>query len=78
MVINEEKSTINWANLEDPEVLILEENFNFQIRALYEGVKYLGFFLKPNDYRKADWYWLLPKIEKRLNSWIHRWLSRVG
>ena len=77
MVISKDKLTINWANLEDPEMLILEENFNFQIRALDEQVKYLDFFLKPNDYRKADWYWLLAKIEKWLNSWSHRWLSRA-
>jgi hypothetical protein len=34
--------------------------------------------LKPNDYRKEDWTWLLKKLEKRLISWSHRWLSRAG
>ena len=55
-------------------MLILEDHFNFHIRALDEGVKCHVFFLKPNDYQKADWYWLLAKIEKQLNSWIHRWI----
>jgi hypothetical protein len=41
-------------------------------------LKYLGFVLKPNDYRKEDWIWLLKKLEKRLLSWSHRWLSRAG
>ena len=41
-------------------------------------MKYLGFFLKPNDYRKRDWVWLLEKLEKRLKTWNHRWLSRDG
>jgi hypothetical protein len=43
-----------------------------------DGIKYLGFNLKPNDYRKADWIWLLGKLEKRLHLWSHRWLSRAG
>jgi hypothetical protein len=41
-------------------------------------LKYLGFYLKPNDYRKEDWKWLLKKLDKRLNTWSHRWLSRAG
>jgi hypothetical protein len=47
-------------------------------KKLEEGLKYLGFVLKPNDYRKEDWKWLLKKMEKRLLSWSHRWLSRAG
>jgi hypothetical protein len=38
----------------------------------------LGFLLKPNDYRKEDWKWLLKKMDKRLNTWSHRWLSHIG
>jgi len=46
--------------------------------AFDEGLKYQGFNLKPNDYRKVEWMWLIARIEKRLTSWSHRWLSRVG
>ena len=42
------------------------------------GLKYLGFYLKPNDYRKQDWYWLLEKMEKGLKIWSHKWLYRAG
>jgi hypothetical protein len=38
----------------------------------------MGFYLKPNNYRKEDWKWLLKKLDKRLNTWSHMWLSRVG
>ena len=55
MVINEDKSTINWENLEDPERYSLGDFFNFQCWSLDDGVKYLGFFLKPKEYRKTDW-----------------------
>jgi hypothetical protein len=34
--------------------------------------------LKLNNYRKEDWKWLLTKLEKRLNGWSFRWLSKVG
>ena len=78
MLINEGKSTITWEKLDDHELRILEERFNFHYWALDEGVKYLGFYLKPNDYRKTDWLWLFVKLEKRIKIWSHRWLSRVG
>ena len=41
-------------------------------------MKYLGFRLKPNNYRKHDWDWLLDKMEKWLKMWSHKWLSRDG
>ena len=43
-----------------------------------EGLKYLGFRLKPNYYRKEDWNWILEKLEHRVNIWCTRWLSRAG
>ena len=42
------------------------------------GLKYLGFQLKPNNYLKKDWKWLITKLEKRLVGWSFRWLSRAG
>jgi hypothetical protein len=29
-----------------------------------EGMKYLGFSLKPNNYSKRDWQWLCLKLKK--------------
>ena len=52
--------------------------FLYERKTLDDGIKYLGFTLKPNDYRKEDWKWLLKKLDKRLNVWSHWWLSRVG
>ena len=45
---------------------------------ILEGIKYLGFDIKRNGYRKSDWKWLIGKLEKRLLIWINKWLSRVG
>jgi hypothetical protein len=49
-----------------------------QKKNLVEGVKYLGFFLKPNCYRKEDWGWLIRKVEVRISIWVNRTLSRGG
>jgi hypothetical protein len=43
-----------------------------------EGVKYLGFHLNPNKYKKSDWAWLIRKVESRIDSWVFRTLSRGG
>jgi hypothetical protein len=52
--------------------------FDIKIENLDQGMKYLGFFLKPNKYRVNDWLWLLKKIEKRIGNWAFRWLSLGG
>lgn len=51
---------------------------DYSILDVDEGLKYLGFYLKPNDYRKDDLKWLVSKIEKRLKVRCHQWLLRAG
>jgi len=50
----------------------------FEVKPLDDGFKYLGVFLKPNYYNKADWNWLERNFEKRISNWSHRWLSLGG
>jgi hypothetical protein len=45
---------------------------------LQNGLKYLGFIIKPGDYRKEDWAWLTAKFKKRSYVWCFRWISRGG
>ena len=52
--------------------------FPYQQLPLEDGIKYLGFRIKPNCYKKEDWNWLLEKMESRINNWCNRWLSRAG
>jgi hypothetical protein len=78
MQINDRKSSITTSLLSEEEVLTHQNYFPYERRSLEEGLKYLGFNLKPNDYRKEDWKWLLQKLDKRINAWSHRWLSRAG
>jgi hypothetical protein len=53
-------------------------DFKIQVDSLDQGLKYLGFYLKPNCYRIGDWSWLIKKIEKKINNWTFRWLSLGG
>jgi len=56
----------------------LSNLFPFPSQPLEVPFKYLGFWLKPAVYRKADWNWLIAKIESRTSHWSFRWLSRAG
>jgi hypothetical protein len=78
MQINEWKSTLTTNLVYEEEGQVLRLHFPFEEKKLDDGLKYLGFLLKPTDYRKEDWKWLLKKIDKRLNIWSHRWLSRAS
>jgi hypothetical protein len=78
MEINEGKSSLTTNMLTKEEHLAFRKHFPFEENKLDDGLKYLGFFLKPNDYKKKDSKWILKKLEKRLNIWSHRWLSHVG
>jgi hypothetical protein len=50
----------------------------FPIMSLDQGVNYLGFNLKPNDYKFVDWLWLFKRIKAKISYQCHRWLSRGG
>jgi len=52
--------------------------FPFPTTEFSEGIKYFGFHLKPNDYRKDDWHRLLEMLEKHLKGGSFRLLSRAG
>jgi len=78
MVINEQKSSVTLSYLDGGESLFISTRIPFRIFELDEGLKYIGFQLKLNDYRKTDWLWFIEKLEKRIKCWSHRWLSRVG
>eukprot|EP00253_Pinus_taeda_P022819 PITA_22819 len=52
--------------------------FPFDIHSMETPFKYLGFWLKPNAYKKKDWNWLITKIEAIITHWSYKWLSRAG
>lgn len=62
--------------------LVVQEQIDGMIslcdNPLHIGLKYLGYYLNPNDYKVADWLWLLKKIEPRVFCRCYRWLSLDG
>jgi len=65
MKINERKSSISVLNLDEVKIRHYQTMFPFKMIELDIGLKYLGFQLKPNYYKKEDWLWLITKLEKR-------------
>jgi hypothetical protein len=57
---------------------LLKDLFSFEVKSLDAGFKYLGFYIKPSCYTRAESLWLEKKIEKRIFYWSHRWLTLGG
>jgi hypothetical protein len=56
----------------------MQATFNIQFISIDKGIKYLGFYLKPKNYRVADWNWMVQKVEKTIGNWSFYWLSLGG
>ena len=65
MEINVGKSMLTTHRMDANEVGHATHCFPFIRVLLDDGLKYLGFSLKPNNYLKKDWVWLIKKLEKR-------------
>eukprot|EP00253_Pinus_taeda_P008825 PITA_08825 len=78
MQLNCGKSQACVAGYNRRDYINLANLFPFQIHPLSSPFKYLGFWLKPDTYKKEDWSWLIAKIEARISHWSFRWLSRAG
>eukprot|EP00253_Pinus_taeda_P031496 PITA_31496 len=76
--INRGKSIISLSGCTNQETQRAIQKFPFQETNLLEGIKYLGFRLKLDGYKIENWTWLITKIEKRINCWHHRLLSKAG
>jgi hypothetical protein len=50
----------------------------FALSDIDDGIKYLGFELKPNSYGYVDWLWLFKKIQARIDLWVNHFLSSGG
>jgi hypothetical protein len=48
----------------------LRDLIPYQWGNLEEGLKYLGFIINPNNYKKEDWQWLVGKVEKESISGV--------
>ena len=76
MAINKENSKLAFNNLLEELLNRVRELVPYTINPVIEGIKYLGFSLKPNSYAFQDSLWLFKKVEVRLSMWENRFLSR--
>ena len=53
-------------------------HFNFTLFEINNGLKYLGFIIKDNDFQRKYWAWLVSKIEIQLNLQCNKSFSRGG
>jgi hypothetical protein len=78
MAFSPQKSSFLEAGWKAEDLALLKELIPFEVKPVEVGFKYLGCFLKPNCYTKADWQWMEKKFEKRISNWSHRWLTLGG
>eukprot|EP00253_Pinus_taeda_P001598 PITA_01598 len=78
MKINSRKSQVCVTGFNRRECSRISNLFPYQIQPLDSPFKYLGFWLKPDSYKKEDWNWIIAKLESRISHWSFRWLSRAG
>jgi len=76
--INYHKSMFFFNNVEPEQLSAYEDLYDISFAHIDSGFKYLGFFLKPNDYKIDDWRWLVKKLENKLGHWTSHWLSLGG
>eukprot|EP00253_Pinus_taeda_P014556 PITA_14556 len=76
--INKEKSKLyhNESNMET--VSWIASLFGIEAVTIRNGIKYLGFLLKPTGNKKGDWSWLLDRFYKRISGWEIQLLSLAG
>jgi len=68
MEVNCNKSVFLCRDIDSSTKQNIYVEFNIKFINLEEGMKYLGFSLKPNGYRVKDWKWLLEKISKSIRN----------
>jgi hypothetical protein len=78
MSVNERKSTIYLPTVKEEHRELFSSSFPFELKEIEDGLKYLGFSIKPNKYGVADWSWFVSKVERKVNLWCNHWISRGG
>ena len=68
MLVSIDKSTFLKNKLADSHVAKIKAIFPIHMEPIEFNFKYLGFWLKPLNYRVKDWLWLVKKFEKIVSS----------
>jgi hypothetical protein len=71
-------SIVSFLRVDDDHIRFISQLFPFQQINLQNGLKYLGFNIKPNEYDRRYWDWLVDKVETSLSLLCNNCLSRWG
>ena len=78
MIITAQKSIILHSGVNNDTLKAIKDVFTFPSKDLEQGFHYLGFYLKLDNYKAADWKWLIEKFEARIKHWGNKLLSLGG
>ena len=78
MCCNTHKSTMSFLNLDHDKEQWHAHSFDFIPVNVATCTTYLRYFIRPNDYSKKNWVWMLARVEKCLKLWCNKWISRGG
>lgn len=73
-LINESKCSFYHGEVKMEFIEYLIHLFGIEERSIKDGMKYLGFHLKPNGYTKSDWLWISDRYFKRISGWEYKCL----
>jgi hypothetical protein len=76
--INSLKSTVHYWGVSEAELSLLKNSIPFPFLDLKDGLRYLGYRLKPGASTSADWSWLVAMFERKIGFWCNKWLSLGG
>lgn len=60
------------------DIRIISATFGVNSKPLHDGFTYLGYKMRPNNYRFQDWSWLLQIFHNKLTNWTHEALFFGG
>lgn len=76
--INKDKSKLYHNETDVDTAHWIASLFGIEALTIDNGMKYLGFTLKPKGYKLGDWSWLLDRFYNRISGWEIRLLSLAG
>jgi len=76
--VNPQKSLLYTYGVQREVVDTFKVYLPYNFDELVDVINYLGYFIKLDNYKVADWRWLIKKFENRISQWCNYWLSLGG
>ena len=73
--MNIQKSIIYHGSSDMVTITYIKSLFDIEGKMMKNGMKYLGYHIKPCSYKIVDWQWLVDHFYKKISRWEFRCLS---